>query len=391
MPREISSLPVAFRVGDPPAPITAADAQWRLSLPADRHAGPSAPASVSYGDYFTAAADYLNGEGRTALTEAVRHGLGRDADLGASTGIQVHLVKHGAFYHPARVTVAVGERRLDLVLNVAVSPAGRERLVAEAAHMMRLASEFSLRFTPRVHGSGFGRLAHREPLPMFLGEWLDGFHELHPTAGPDGERPWAVWDPDRGRWHLSQRQMADLFSQAVFILTYYFDPITFEAVQAWHHAAGDFVVRPRGAGLEVRLITVRRYAPLFRLDQDDAPTLERLLEALALFFLRTSLWMRLDRLDGVGDLTWADDRALMPMWHGFVHGLKHMAQHNDLPEAFVEAVMAHMAGQGREGWLDLGGMLIAQFPADLPETGLLRCHLAAHAEGLAEVVAAQGF
>ncbi len=388
MSQEIPSLPIIFQVGEPPVPITAADAQWHLPLPADRQAGPSALPSVRYGDYFTAAADYLHAEGRSALTEAVRHGLGRDAALRALTGLQVHLVKHGAFYHPARVTVAIGARKLDLVLNVAVSPAGRERLAAEAGHLSHLSSEFSLRFTPRVYGWGFGRIAGQEPLPMFLGEWLDGFHELHPCAAPGGQQPWVVWDPQQGRWPLSPRQIADLFSQAVFILTCYFDPITLAAVQGWHHAAGDFVVRARGLGLEVRLITVRRYAPLFQLETEEAPTLERLLEALTLFFLRTSLWMRLDRLDGVGDLTWAGDATLMPMWHGFVHGLKHMARHHDFPESIVAEVVAYLAGHGRQGWLDLGEMLLTRFPADLPEAALLRRHLASHAAHLTEVIAA---
>jgi hypothetical protein len=357
-------------------------------LPADRHAGPATLPAVSFGDYFTAVSDYLNGDGRDALALAIRHQLDCECYPSALDRIQVHLVKHGALYHPARVTVTIGTRRLDLVLNVAASPAGRERLAAEAAHLTRLAADFSPRFIPRVHGWGAGRIADREPLPMFLGEWLNGFHELHPTAGSDHQRPWAVWDPDRGRWHLSESQVADFFRQAVFILTHYFDPHTFEAIQAWHHAAGDFVVRAQGPGLELRLITVRRYGPLFLLERDDELTIERLLEALAVFFLRTSLWMRLDRLDGVGDLTWAGEAVLSPMWEGFVRGLESMARRNDFPENFVPGVIAYLAGHGRDEWLALGETILARFPAELPEADLLRRHLARHTDGLARIVKA---
>ncbi|MBI5063581.1 MAG: hypothetical protein HZB87_09030 [Desulfatitalea sp.] len=380
------SLPVTCWVGEPPAMLTAADAQWRLPLPADRHAGPSTLPTVSYGDYFTAVDDYLKGEGRAALALALRNRLGREFHISEVGGIQIHLVKHGAFYHPARVTVTIGAQRLALVLNVAVSPAGRERLTAEAAHLARLEADFSPRFIPRVYGWGTGRSGDREPLPMFLGEWLDGFHELHPTLASGNRKPWAVWDPEQGRWHLSEHQAAEFLRQAVFILTHYFDPHTLAAIQAWHHAAGDFVVRAQGAGLEVCLISVRRYAPLFHLEKDDSLTIERLLGVLSVFFLRTSLWMRLDRLDGVGDLTWAGDAVLVPMWQGFAQGLESMARRNDFPESFVPGVIAYLAGHDREAWKVLGETILARFPTELPETDLLRRHLARHAHGLAQIV-----
>jgi len=382
-------LPVTCWVGEPPARLTGTETQWRLPLPADRHAGPSTLATVSYGDYFTAVNDYLNGAGRDALALALHGQRGSVFNLSKLDGIRVHLVKHGAFYHPARVTVTLGTQRLDLVLNVAVSLAGRERLAAEAAYLGELEADFSPRFIPRVYGWGAGRIGNREALPMFLGEWLDGFHELHPTAGAAGagdEPPWAVWDPDQGRWHLSPGQVADFFRQAVFILTHYFDPHTLAAIQAWHHAAGDFIVRVNGAGLAVRLITVRRYGPLFHLAQDDPLTLARLLEVLAVFFLRTSLWMRLDRQDGVGDLTWAGEAFLAPMWEGFVQGLESMARRNDFPENFVPGVIAYLAGHDREAWMALGETILARFPGELPETDLLRRRLARHTEGLAQIV-----
>jgi hypothetical protein len=331
--------------------------------------------------------DYLDGEGRTALVDAHRWPTGGEAGLPAWRELRVHLIKHGAFYHPARVTTISDTRRFSLVLNVAVSPAGRERLMAEAAHLMRLATDYPESYLVRVYGWGHGRLAGREPLPMFLGEWLEGFHELHPTAGTDQRRPWAVWDPERGRWHLSQRQVADLFRQAVFILTYYFDPHSLEAIQGWHHAAGDFVGRAHGDGLAVRLVTVRRYAPLVQIDDEDPLTLARLLEVLTLFFLRTSLWMRLDRLDGVGDLVWADRAVLPPMWQGFVQGLDRMARRNRFPEQFIPGVLAYLAGHGRDDWTALGEAIIARFPDGVPEVALLRRHLAEHVDGLMGVVA----
>ncbi|MFZ1984660.1 MAG: hypothetical protein WAU91_09630 [Desulfatitalea sp.] len=381
--------PAVFFVGQPPTPITASDEQWRLPLPAGRADGSAAAVTVSYGEYFTAVGDYLAQEGAAVLTRVAQDVLGRGIAPAEVDGVQVHLVKHGALYHPARVTLLAGPVCVPLVLNVAVSPAGRERLAAEVTHLKQLGAGFAEQFIPQVYGWGHGRIGGRAALPMFAAQWLTGFHELHPTAGPGGRRPWSVWDPDEGPWQLSDRQVADFFRQAVFILTYYFDPHTLGAILAWHHAAGDFVVRGCGEAVEVRLITVRRYEPLFQLEEGETLSLERLLEALAVFFLRTSLWMRLDRMDGVGDLVWADEACLAPMWAGFVQGLERMAQRNDFPAAFVPGVLRYFARHTPEDLVGLGETIIARHPAGLPEVALMRRHLLRHAARLAEVVGAE--
>jgi hypothetical protein len=382
--------PVAFFVGQPPTAITAADAQWRQPLPAGRADGSTVAATVSYGEYFTAVGDYLTQEGVAVWARAAQDVLGRGIALAAADGAQVHLVKHGALYHPALVTLSLEAIRVPLVLNVAVSPAGRERLPAEVAHLRRLGADFEEQFIPRVYGWGHGRVAGQDAVPMFAGQWLTGFHELHPAAGPGGQRPWSVWDPDRGPWQLSDRQVADFFRRAVFILTYYFDPHTLDAILAWHHAAGDFVVCGCGDALDVRLITVRRYEPLFQLEVGEELSLELLLEALAVFFVRTSLWMRLDRLDGVGSLVWAGEASLAPMWAGFVQGLECMARRNDFPAAFVPGVLRYLARHTLEDLVGLGERIIARHPAGLPEVALLRRHLVRHAVRLAEIIAADG-
>lgn len=378
--------PVDFFVGQPPTAITAADEQWHLPLPAGRPDGSAVSATISYGDYFTAVGDYLAQEGAAVWARAAQDVLGRGIAPAAVDGMQVHLIKHGALYHPALVTLFLGPVCVPFVLNVAVSPAGRECLAAEVAHLRRLGADFTEQFIPRVYGWGHGRVAGQAGLPMFAGQWLTGFHELHPTAGPGERRPWSVWDPDRGPWQLSDRQVADFFRQAVFILTYYFDPHTLGAILAWHHAAGDFVVRGCGEAVDVRLITVRRYEPLFQLEEGEELSLERLLEALAVFFVRTSLWMRLDRLDGVGDLVWAGEAALAPMWAGFVQGLECVARRNAFPAAFVPGVVRYLARHTPEDLVGLGGKLIARHPAGLPEVALMRRHLLRHAARLVEVI-----
>jgi hypothetical protein len=365
---------IEYLVGHPPRLLSAGDPQWPMPLPAGRNPEAGDPCPVSYGDYFTAACDYL------ARDRIMVPGLtaGSKLCLNDVSKICIHLVKHGAFYHPARVIAVVEGVRLDLVLNMAVSPAGRKQMPVELKSLRTINRDLPENWVPRVFASGAGVAPGHTPFPIFVGQWFLDFHEVHRTLNEGSEQQWRVWDPDRGHWALDDRQAADFHRQAVRILTGCFDPYTLSAVLDWHHAAGDFVVRRRGAGLEVRLITVRRYAPLFQVDA-GAYDAQMLLEALAAFWMRTSLWMRIDRIDGVGELVWADERLLAPMWEGFVQGLQLMVQRNGLPDLFMEAVQRFLAGHTDTDWRNLGAQIVARHPAGSPEAALIMQHLDRHA------------
>ncbi|MGC1403805.1 MAG: hypothetical protein WA974_12855, partial [Thermodesulfobacteriota bacterium] len=95
-----------------------------------------------------------------------------------------------------------------------------------------------------------------------------------------------------------------------------YHPDTYEQIFPWHHGAGDFVVKLTDDGLEVRLVTVRQYGAMA-----DPSEMDRN-EALLFFFLNLSIRMRLDRLDGVGELIWAEDECLDMTWEGFKEALQ---------------------------------------------------------------------
>ena len=83
------------------------------------------------------------------------------------------------------------------------------------------------------------------------------------------------------------------------ILTGYFDTRSFAQIYPWHPAAGDFIARIAGDGVAVRLVAARQYGPL--VGPPDLPPEE----ALLFFFLNLTLRLRVDRLDGVGEVAWA--------------------------------------------------------------------------------------
>jgi len=381
----------SFHVGQPSVRIFPDSHQWHDALPLCRHdlalSLTTVSGQVSYGDYFTAVSDYLVQNG-TALLRVAEQALNRRLPPEKLTGIQIHLVKHGAFYHPAMILLSVDGDRLPMVINVAVSEAGRERLPEEAAYLDHLRNSYPDVYIPAVFGTGVGHTTSGQSLPMFAGQWLDHYYEVHQSAAEATgmKQCWSVWDTDQGAWRLTDRQTAQLFHQTAFILTYYFDPHTLCAIRQWHNAAGDFVVRRKGDDIDVRLIAVRSYTPLIRLDDDETIDLETLLETLTLFLMQTAMWLRIDRLDGVDELVWADERVLTPIWNGFVEGLKKMAAMNAFPAEFVSGTAAYLANHSARDLLEIGLQITSRYPADLPEAALMRDRLPAHAEQLAAVI-----
>ena len=207
--------------------------------------------------------------------------------------LSIFLEKHGAFYHPARLQVAVKDQTLSFVVNVAASTHGRKAISREVKALERLNDQRPFGWFPQVYSFA------SDELPMFLGDWFDGFHEFHLTRRPDSDEPAiVVWDGTATPCLLSEKQAADLYRNAAMILTACYDPITSCQIFPWHHAAGDFVVRVEGEGVTVRLITVRDYVPMsgFAAEPDNERSL---LDALVVFFIHLSVRMRLDRLDGV--------------------------------------------------------------------------------------------
>jgi hypothetical protein len=384
-----------YCVGQPPTPISAADEQWFAPIALHRPAtvikqgGDTGhgddDAAVTYGDYFTAVHDFLSADD---LFLARRLACGCSRCTGTPEGVRIHLVKHGAFYHPACVTLVCAHHQVRLALNVAVGALGRGRLPVEAGHFEQLRRNFPEAYIPELYRAGVGHTTRREALPMFAAQWLDGYHEMHRTESlGSGAQQWVVWDCDAGSWCLSETQVADFFRRAVFILTYYFDPHTLSTIMEWHHAAGDFIVKCNtDQSLDVRLITVRRYGPLFHLTADDTLDVNTLLDALALFFLRTSLWMRLDRLDGVGSLVWSHDATLRPIWEGFIQGLEQFARLHQFPETFVAAATGYIANHDRLDLRRMGLQILERYPPDLPEAVLIEHHLDRHVACLSELV-----
>jgi len=301
--------------------------------------------------------------------------------------IRICLVKHGEFYHPSRIEVVTPEGIRPFVLNVAITPAGKSCLKTEFPLLKKLNRKIPFSYLPQVYGCGDEAVpATGQPLVMFLGEWLQGYHEFHISKNPvDKSDRIRVWRAKTDDFFLTQDQAAAVYAQAAMILTVYYDVNTFEQISSWHHAAGDFVLRCHQGKPDVRLVTVRSYGPMFD-KQEPGPSLRML--ALLIFLLNMSIKMRLDRRDGVGDVIWADDSAVKGAVRGFFQGLSQKQRHFPGPDGPALDFKAFIADFSTEDAFDLLTGIADRFHPQSPDLPVVRRHLKAHAEALYREISA---
>jgi hypothetical protein len=243
------------------------------------------------------------------------------ADAFHGETLEIILEKHGEFYHPARILVPCEEEVLSLVLNVAVTPHGRTWMASEIDALNSVAGRLPPDGVPAVYGQASLPGSSHAPLSMFLADWFEGFHEFHLSIDPqNGRQGTVVWDTTTAPFYLSDRQQAAVYRRAAFLLTRAYNPHTTEQIYPWHHASGDFVLQVKGNALDLRLITVRQYAPTIG-DSNGELDAEARLMALLVFFLNLTIRNRLDRRDGTGPPAWADAIAVPETIRGFFDAL----------------------------------------------------------------------
>ncbi len=376
-------------------PVEPGHPVWLRPLPMTRHglAEPVAPGlrpdvSISVGDYFQAVRAFLEGPGKDAFFRSLTR-LGGDAS--AAETVLVFLAKHGEYYHPAKVKTEIKGIVFRWVVNVAVSTAGISLLFNEFDLLEKLGREFPASYIPEVYGAGEVDAGRGRTLAMFLGQWFPDFHEFHltrdTTSGEEGSL--VLWDPENGPRRLDTAQAQAVYYQVARILTHYLKLTDFVCIGAWHHAAGDFVVRLREDHPEVRLITVREYLPLFRTrpaSGDSVRSIKLFLEALLVFLLNLSIRTRLDRLDGTGDLAWSDSVAVQATVAGLLDSLAERTAPFELPLPMELLFMRYLAACSKDDLLGLC-MAIAEknYPSGSLEFSLLETCLEEHAAELTAV------
>ena len=373
-------------------PVQEKDHIWSTPVPISRTQSAGITESnsdmlIHHGDVFLAARDFLKKDRYANITLAVSQCLGCRVSLNQIDEIRIILDKHGAFYHPAKIEVVIKNVCLFFVLNIAATEIGKACAQSEYRILKMLNTDATFSFIPDVYalGSVITKTDHVEAR-MFLAEWFEGFNEFHLSRDPsDGTVKMVVWDNERGNFFLTGHQTRQLYREIAKILTYYYNIETFEQIFSWHHAAGDFVLNCRKEDVEVKLVTVRQYRSMFAQNfHHENKTLgpEIVLEALLVFFFNMAIKIRIDRLDGVGEIAWSDSIALKGMLKGFFEGLALKPSARMFQAPLVDCFRQHLLTCSPADFSDLNHAIVQGYPSQAPEVPVIRRHLARHIEDL---------
>lgn len=348
-----------------------------------------AESDLRYGPYLEAVRYLITRNNCKKILEALSSRLARVVNLEELDFIEVRTEKHGACYHVARAALSVSGQVISFAVNVAVSDVARSELGRDYNLLNRLRNRFSYQFLPQVYFRGAGRYQERGEstrwLHMFVAEWFSGYHEFHLNLDQlDGSSRLLLWDLDYGSRYLSNKQCLEIYRQAARILTLYYDWNTFKQICPWHHAAGDFVLKEEGDRVDLRLVTVRDYAPVvhFKTGKRAGKLL-----ALILFFFHLTIQMRLDRLDGVGGVVWAEDSCLEGVVAGFFEGLAQGNERSKRGMPSVSEIQDLLRSFTKDEWVQLLVEFLGTYTFSQEELAHIRDQVEGHIEYLQQVLA----
>jgi len=382
-----------YFLSDATNPVQKNSEIWSIPLPISRKQPQSVTGlSVTYGAYFSAVHSFLEQNRFEILISVLSKSTNRQIIPEEIKEIRVCLIKYGEFYHPSIIKAILDKESYKFVLNVAISATGRNCIKREYSCLKKLGNDFSFSSIPEVYS--YGEACVKESghtISMFLGEWFEGFNEFHISHDKtDNKHKILVWDSEKGNYFLSPDNTLELYRQAAMILTDYYNIETFEQIFPWHHAAGDFVIRLQNNKAELKLITVRQYAPMFAKERDEntGRDVEMILEAMLVFLLNLSIRMRLDRLNGVGDIVWSDDIAAYGTLKGFLQGLRRKGSSGLLSDSFDTYFHDYLLSSCTEkDFYDLSSAIVNSYNPLAPEIPVIRQNIKKHAEVLFNALA----
>jgi hypothetical protein len=297
---------IRYLVSSPHGDIPADESKWDLPLEGDELKTP-------YRIYFHTIRDFLFRDDFEPLLSFISQHHGTEIRLNEIFEIVIRTETHGLLYHPASIEFKLKGNILKLGLNVAVTDVGRNCLKAEWDVLQKLHAKYDYPYLPKVY-----MFRDFRDMSFLLEDWFEGYHEFHISKDQDSACQLRLWDFCHGYKYLSSEQSFEIYRQASKILTLYYDLDDFSEIFPWHHAAGDFVVKVMEETIDVRLTTARRYEPFIGFA--DHNTLNPLL-SLCYYLMNLTIRMRLDKLDGLGEVIWMNDICVEATVTGFFEAL----------------------------------------------------------------------
>jgi hypothetical protein len=338
-------------------------------------------AGITYGDYFEAAGAFIKKNNYEIISEALSR-KNNPVYPHQISEINISLEKHGSFYHPSKVEAVAENSSIPFVLNVAVSKEGIECMRKEYATLKRLYSKYQYSFIPRVYGRGDFIVGDNLTLEMFFGEWFEGYNEFHISKDPsDGKEKILIWDNINGNRFVSEYKTVEIYRQAAMIMTLFYNLSTFEQIFPWHHAAGDFVVKLTEGNPDIKLITVRQYDSLFKTEGQRVEA-GMIIEGLLMFLVVLSIRIRLDRLDGTGDIVWADSLSVEGTIRGFRDGIVMKAKSREIPNSLFDDLRVYLQSITENEFYELSKVIVGSFNQSAPDISVINQNISKHSREL---------
>jgi len=366
--------PIRFMHAAHGGPMPFDQKDLHTALPMTRPSGPAARSDITYEAYLEAVKLFVLGHWAQIQEIIASNGF----DPAEIRQMDVIAEKHGSDYHPARIQLSFQHGSMSFVVNVALSERGIQRLTQDFLTLDRLHGTFARCFVPKVYCQGVTQVKIQTgglvPAHMFLAEWFQDFSEFHVSL--KDEKPILVlWNMEAGYLALTQGQAEHIYRQAAFILTYYYNPASHEEIFPWHHAAGDFVARTLAESVDVKLVTVRQYASRWMF-AEELPGMT--LQALLMFLTNLTIRMRLDRLDGIGDIVWVGQHCVHATLHGFFAALREKIREGRLKPRMLEDFVTLLKGLSPEELAEAFQTTVASCDENAPDIPVILENLVDH-------------
>ena len=345
----MKDISISFFISGEEQEILPGNPLWDLALSGINSAKTNRDVSkITVGDYFRAAHFFLSQNYFSALVKGLNAFFKYPVHKSHIKQVNVFLEKHGAFYHPMKVKVELNNAdKCYFVLNGAVSTEGLSLIESEYQLISRLNKAFSKQYLPQVYAMAFVEALNIRAA-FFLGQWFKGYKEFHITNHSDKseksekseKKQIALWESNDTCQYISEEKALAIYKEIAKILTYYYNIETFEQISLWHHAAGDFIAKKEKTGFgktgfKVKLITARAYQPLNEFSSDEKHGKDHILPSLLIFFIKLSLKIRLDRLDGQGKYTLLSDKVTEAAVNGFLDALDEKTDNFDFGPDYI--------------------------------------------------------
>jgi len=276
---------------------------------------------LTLADFFHLVTHFVLGKAAPNLVSALSHYWGQNIALQDIDSAIIRYEKYGSLYQIVSAELIYGNLRAKFGVSAAMTPGARESIKDEYNLLSYFNTKTGLSYLPRVfciHSQDIRKSDQTDTVILMLAEWFEGYHEWHFSKDEEGRTRIIIWDMGGGQRPASDDEAYAIIKEASFILTSCYSVETAERVFPWHNGAGDFVVNATPGKLGVKLIALRGYEPF---TSNDPLETANPAWGMLQFIIELTTRMRLDKLEGMGDTTWADRSFVGAAIDGFLQAM----------------------------------------------------------------------